>query len=301
MMTKNSLLAAATCLSLVACVKQDEAPSDLKTALPTSDQVKINLPEGANRTVGQLADYYVITRNVTRDFNGGSAWVLILLHTIVQYPVTSTHDNVYTWGPWSGALDPAEYRLDVTDNGDGTYDYDLSGRSKTQAGAQFETVITGHADPRPGELKGNGVFNVDFDAGRRVNPVDAGTARGEVTVTYDLAQRHLDLDIVSVDDNGKPVTAQYAYDEGADRSGRMSFSAKGDAGGGAQLESFQIMSKWAATGAGRSDASATGGDIQASITVNLTECWDTSFKRTFYMDSQNFAPAEGNAASCIAK
>jgi len=301
MITKNSLLAAATCLSLVACVKQDEAPSDLKTSLPTSDQVKINLPEGSARTVGQLADYYVITRNVTRDFNGGSAWVLILLHTIVQYPVTSTNGNVYTWGPWSDALDPAEYRLDVTDVGDGTYDYDLSGRSKTQTGAQFEVVISGHADPRPGPLQGNGVFNIDFDAGRRVNPIDAGNERGEVTVTYDLAKRHLDLDIVGVDDNGKPVTAEYAYDEGADKSGKMSFSAKGDAGGGAQLESFQIVSKWAASGTGRSDAMATGGDIQASVSVSLTECWDTSFKRTFYMDSQNFAPAEGAAASCIAK
>ncbi len=300
MMTK-SLLAATAALSLVACVKQDEAPSDLKTALPTADQVRINLPEGSSRTIGQLADFYVITRNTTRTFNGGSAWVLILLHSIVQYPVTSVNGNVYTWGPWSDALDPAEYKLDVTDNGDGTYEYDLSGRSKTQAGAQFEVIITGHADPRPGELQGNGVFNIDFDASRRVNPVDSGDAKGEVTVTYDLAARHLDLDIVGVDDAGKPVTAQYAYDEAADKSGKMSFSAKGDAGGGAQLESFQIVSKWAATGTGRSDAMATGGDIQQSVSVSLTECWDTSFKRTFYQDSQNFAPTEGNAASCIAK
>jgi len=300
MMTK-SLLAATAAMSLVACVKQEEAPSDLKTALPTAEQVRINLPESTTRTVGQLADYYVVTRNVTRTFNGGSAWVLILLHAIVQYPVTSVNGNVYTWGPWSDALDPAEYKLDVTDNGDGTYDYDLSGRSKTAANSAFEVIITGHADPRPGELKGNGVFNIDFDAGRRVNPVDAGDERGEVTVTYDLTARHLDLDIIGVDDQGKPITAQYAYDEAADGSGRMSFGANGDAGGGSQLESFNIVSKWASTGMGRSDASATGGDIQASVTVSLTECWDTNFKRTFYMDSHNFAPTEGDAASCIAK
>jgi hypothetical protein len=300
-MITKSVLAATAALSLVACVKQEEAPSDLKTALPTHDQVRIKLPEGSSRTLGQLADYYVITRGVTRTFNGGSAWVLILLHAIVQYPVTSVDGNVYTWGPWSDALDPAEYKLDVTDNGDGTYDYELSGRSKTAANAQFELIISGHADPRPGELKGNGVFNIDFDASRRVNPIDAGDERGEVTVTYDLAARHLDLDIVGVDDQGKPITAQYAYDEGADGSGAMSFGAKGDAGGGSQLESFQIVSKWAATGMGRSDASATGGDISATVTVSLTECWDNNFKRTFYMDSQNFAPAEGNASSCIAK
>jgi len=301
-MMKNSLLAVcALSISLVGCVKQDEAPSDLKTALPTAEQVRINLPESSTRSLTQVADYYKITRDVTRTFNGGSAWVLILLHAIVQYPVTSVDGNVYTWGPWSGALDPAEYRLDVTDNGDGTYDYDLSGRSKTAAGAQFETVITGHADPRPGHLQGNGVFNIDFDAGRRVNPIDAGDEKGEVTVSYDLAKRHLDLDIVGVDDLGKPITAEYAYDETADGAGKMSFSAKGDAGGGSQLESFQIVSKWAATGQGRSDAMATGGDIQATVSVSLTECWSTSFLRTFYKDSQNFAPSEGSEASCIAK
>jgi len=287
-------------MSLFACVKQDEAPSDLKTALPTHEQVRINLPDGSARTVGALADYYVVTRNVTRDFNGGSAWVLILLHAIVQYPVTSVDKNVYTWGPWTEALNPAEYKLDVTDNGDGTYEYELSGRNKSAMTA-FEVVISGHADPRPGELQGNGIFNIDFDASRRVNPIDAKDDRGEVTVSYDLAKRHLDLDIVGVDDLGKPITADYAYDETADGAGRMSFGAKGDAGGGSQLESFQIVSKWASTGMGRSDATATGGDIQGTATVNLTECWDNNFKRTFYQDSLNFAPAEGSAASCLAK
>lgn len=300
MLTK-SLLAATAAMSLFACVKQEEAPADLRTALPTSDQVRINLPEGSARTVGQLADYYVITRNVTRTFNGGSAWVLILLHAIVQYPVTSVDGDVYTWGPWTDALNPAEYKLEVTDNGDGTYEYELSGRNKTAANAAFEVIITGHADPRPGKLQGNGVFNIDFDASRRVNPIDAADDRGEVTVSYDLAQRHLDLDIVGVDDQGKPITAQYAYDESADGSGKMSFGAKGDAGGGAQLESFEIVSKWAQSGMGRSDATATGGDIQAQVTVSLTECWDTNFKRTFYQDSHEFAPTEGDAASCLAK
>jgi hypothetical protein len=300
MMTKSLLATAALSISLVGCIKQEEAPSDLRTALPTAEQVRINLPEGQAKTVGQLADYYVITRGVTRTFNGGSAWVLVLLHAIVQYPVTSVDGNVYTWGPWTEALNPAEYKLEVTENGDGTYDYELSGRNKS-AGTAFEVVISGHADPRPGELQGNGIFNIDFDASRRVNPVDAANDRGEVTVAYDLATRHLDLDIVGVDDQGKPISADYAYDELADGSGRMQFGAQGDAGGGAQLESFQIISKWTSNGTGRSDAMATGGDIQSSITVSLTECWDKNFKRSYYKDSHEFAPTEGDVATCIAK
>ena len=169
---------------------------------------------------------------MTLTFNAGSAWELGLIHAIVQFPVTSVDDNVYTWGPWTGALDPAEYRLDVTDKGDGTYDYILSGRAKTLPGAQFEVIIDGFADPRDGELQGNGRFTIDFDAGKRVNPIDPGDARGLVGVTYDLGARHLDLDIRTTNDAGQPIVAAYAYDEAADGSGDMVFDIEGDAGGG---------------------------------------------------------------------
>ena len=109
----KSLVAAACTLSLVACVQQDEAPQDIDRALPTADQVSIKLPDSNARTIGQLANWYVATRDVTRTFNGGTAWVLILVHTIVKFPVTTVNGDTYTWGPWSDALDPAEYKLDV--------------------------------------------------------------------------------------------------------------------------------------------------------------------------------------------
>src|ERR1051325_7556894 len=114
----KTILAATCTLSLVACVKQDETPKDLNHALPTADQVSIKLPETTARlidqdAVGQLANWYVSTRDVTRTFNGGSAWGLVLTHTIVQFPVTTVSGDTYTWGPWSQALDPAEYKLDV--------------------------------------------------------------------------------------------------------------------------------------------------------------------------------------------
>src|SRR5262245_3995678 len=132
----KTLLATTAALSLVACIKQDGPPEGVAKAIPTSDQVKINLPESAsarvdNAMIGQLATYYVTTRDVTHNFNSGAAWVLVLVHTIVQFPVTSVNGNVYTWGPWSGdALDPGMYKLDVTANADGTYDYVLSGHQK---------------------------------------------------------------------------------------------------------------------------------------------------------------------------
>jgi hypothetical protein len=293
----KSLLATACAISLVACIKQDEAPSELRKAIPTSEQVKIKLPADATRTVGQLAQWYVATRNVTRTFNGSTAWVLILVHTIVQFPVTTVSGDTYTWGPWSDALAPAEYKLDVRAVGDGTYEYQLSGRPKTQVGSAFEVVIDGTADPRMGDLRGNGEFMLDLDAGKRVNPIDADPdARGQIDVRYDLAARHLDLGIMSTDGQGQAVMADYAYNETLDGGGDMVFNIDGNAGGTTATEHITLRSRWLAGGNGRADARFIGTDIPGGATAS--ECWDQQFKRVYYTDSVNFAPAEGNVSAC---
>jgi hypothetical protein len=298
----KTLLTATCALSLVACIKDDSGPEDIKRALPTKDQVSIKLPENTARTIdanvlGQLAPYYVATRGVTQTFNVSTAWVLLTVHAIVQYPVTSVKGNVFTWGPWSDALSPAEYKLDVTVVGDGTFAYQLSGRSKTVANAKFEVVIDGTADPRAGDDKGSGEFLIDFDAGKRVNPVDSGDAKGSVDVRYDLTKRHLDLAIMSTDAQGNPALADYAYNQAADGGGDMTFDVSLNAGGTALLETLTLRSRWLGTGAGRADARIAGGDL-GTIQVTASECWNTMFNRVFYKDSNNFAAAEGAESSC---
>ena len=289
----------ATCVASLAatgCIKQDAPPDEIARAIPTAEQVRIKLPN-SGKTLGDLANYYVVTRDVTRSLNGGTAWVLILVHTIVQYPVTEINGNTYTWGPWSDALDPAEYKLDVTANADGTYDYKLSGRSKTVAASQFEVVIDGFADPRAGDLKGSGDFSIDFDAGKRVNPVDSGDAKGKVTATYDLSARHLGLLAQAPDANGNPAMFEYAYNEALDGGGDMVFDVNADAGGTALAENVVIRSRWQADGAGRGDARIAGGDLGATQAI-ASECWNTLFRRVFYTDNVNFEPTEGSAGDC---
>lgn len=302
----KSSLAAATAVSLFACVSQDATPSSIDKALPTADQISIKLPETAARTldaagdpqaVGDLASWYVATRAVTRMFNGGSAWVLIVIHTVVQLPPTTASGDTFTWGPWSNALDPAEYKLVVKVVGDGTYTYQLSGRSKTQANSQFEVVIDGTADARAGEGKGNGEFLIDFDASKRVNPIDAGDAKGTIDVHYDLAARHLGLTVMTTDAVGAPVAADYAYNEAADGGGDMVFDADTNAGGTSALEQLTLRSRWLATGAGRADARITGGDL-GQVQITASECWSAAFARVYYQDSNRFAPAEGDVSAC---
>lgn len=294
----NSVLTASCVLSLAAtgCIKQDAPPDEIARAIPTAEQVRIKLPN-SGKTLGDIANYYVVTRDVTRTLNGGTGWVLVLIHAIVQYPVTSISGNTYTWGPWSDALDPAEYKLEVTANLDGTFDYQLSGRNKTVAGSQFEVVIDGYADPRAGELKGSGDFTLDFEAGRRVNPIDSGDAKGNVTVQYDLAARHLDMLAQAPDDNGNPAMFEYAYNESLDGGGDMVFNVTADGGGTALPENIVIRSRWQADGSGRGDARLAGGDLGSTQAI-ASECWNSLFRRVFYTDNVAFQPTEGDVATC---
>jgi len=299
-MTKllKSVLTASCVLSLAAtgCIKQDAPPDEIARAIPTAEQVRIKLPNSA-KTIGDLSNYYVVTRDVTRTLNGGTGWVLVLIHAIVQYPVTSISGNTYTWGPWSDALDPAEYKLDVTANADGTFDYQLSGRNKTVATSQFEVVSDGFADPRAGELKGSGDFKLDFDAGRRVNPIDSGDAKGNVTVQYDLAARHLDMLAQAPDANGNPAMFEYAYNETLAGGGDMVFNVTADGGGTALPENIVIRSRWEADGSGRGDARLAGGDLGGAQAI-ASECWNSLFRRVFYTDNASFQPTEGDVAAC---
>jgi hypothetical protein len=303
-------LAAAASLSLVAaatgCIPPNDDPHPVSRALPTAQDVEIKLPEASSAkpgaaVLGELAPWYVVTRNVTRHLNGSTAWVLIVVHTVVQFPPTTVDGDTYTWGPWDGsALDPARYRLVVTELADGTYDWSLDGQSKTQADAEFEVVISGNAVPGATEGTGSGDFTIDFDAAERVNPVD-NDARGVVTINYDLAARHLDMGIATVEERDGvevPVSYDYEYTEAADRSGDMVFAVHADTEDeGALAEDAVIRSRWLSDGAGRADIRLSSGDL-ADVVVTASECWDAGFGRVYYSDSQGWLATEGLETDC---
>jgi hypothetical protein len=294
---KSLITAAAATTLAVGCVTND-APSAVSAAIPTADQVALKLPAsaaaGMDKAVGQVSDYYVATRDVTQVLNGGTAFVLVLLHTIVQQPPTSVSGNVYTWGPGSSALDPATYKLVVTANPDGTFDYVLSGESKITPGAGFLPLITGHADPS-GDNTGN--FDLSFDDIHTVDPVDNPNAAGNVTIDYDLANQAIELSLSGVMINAQPETASYAYQANPDGSGQMTFDVHESLNGDPAIEELTLRSRWLADGEGRGDARITGGEL-GTTQVLATECWNAMFIETFYTDNQNWQPTAGDATTC---
>jgi hypothetical protein len=276
----------------------EDIADEFRAALPTYDELSIKLPDGMPRTVGQLAEYYVKTRDVTRSSNDGSAYVVKLLDSIVQNKLTSVSGNQYTWGPYPESKDAADYKLNVwAYPNDGTYCYDFWGRRRFAKAAAFELVISGCLNYSGAALgqpkkKGIGHYFLDFDASRRVNPETAVKQRGQAWFMYDLAAKRVDLYVRSYDERGYPYNADIYSLEGADRSGILSFASWGYSADSTVPNSFRLSSRWLSTGPGRADAQSTKGD------VSITECWDEVFRRTYYTDSKNFAPTEGSVGSC---
>lgn len=297
-----------TALLATGCIQQNEGPVAVRNALPTHEQIRINVPENQRMYagLGELSESYVLTRNISRTLNGGAAWVLILVHAVVQYPPTTAAGNTYTWGPHSDALDPAEWRLTVTELEDGSYDWQLDGRSKLTAGSTFETIIAGMAVPGADPHRGTGSFYVDFDAAERVNPVD-NEAAGRIDVAYDLENRDgtpssVQMHIVAPAEGsatpGELVSADYSYFENMDGSGDLTFALNKDLDDeGSLAEDAVIRSRWIPTGAGRADMQVSGGDLN-DLVVIASECWDTTFAQVYYEDNQEWKATEGDPAAC---
>jgi hypothetical protein len=261
-------------LALTACAQESDIDS-VREALPDAKAVAVNLPENAESpaALGALADTYKWTRATTRTLNGITALVLLTVHTIVQYPPTKVEGSVFTWGPHSDALDPAEWRLTVTALGHRTYDWQLHARRKNEGG-EFLLLLDGHSVGSDVAHRGHGHFRFDLDALFAVNPIDNPDAQGAVSVDYahDLGG----FSNVAMDFEGLTL-ASYRYTEAADGSGSFDFDFQADVQeNGSALEDARLRSRWLASGEGRADGSATGGDLESDV-FNIAQCWDENF------------------------
>ena len=296
--------------------EQAAAPEEtISQALPGADEVEIRVPESSTTTqaltaeletgtaalLGETAELYKFTRDISRSANGGVMNILLHIGFIVAHPPTSIENGYVIWGPWGEALSPVKWRLVAQLAREGRWAvYSLQVKPSDGDNEAFETALVGRSR-RINQGKTGG-FSINFDTLARINPRET-VERGELHVDYDASgllrsvQIHYE-NFVGRDENA-PLNAIYRYQERkADQAGHFAFVARANVvEEGNDMELLVVLSRWNSDGRGRSDAKIIGGDLGQRM-VRIHECWDEGFGRTFYRDSWNINPQEGDPADC---
>src|SRR6185436_997857 len=141
----------------VACGGSQSFKDKSRDALPSSDSVTVGTPSSPGgtkaltqeSTVNDPSPFFGLTVSVATAFNGSAAIFLGIVERVTESEPTSCTSNSCTWGPGHGPFDYNDYKLVVSQAGDG-YDWTLSGRSLQAAPtASFTTIMSGHAIPGP--------------------------------------------------------------------------------------------------------------------------------------------------------
>ena len=321
----------AVCLPALALVPacglgQDD---EFKDGVPSSDTVQLKVPDQTSTTQGQLsagdsvtvrgallgqtADLYRTTREVTVVINGGTLAVLGLVHTIVQFPPTSIGADSAVWGPHSEPLSPNAWRLTVTRVAAGSFDYVLAAKPKQAADTVFISILSGHHNVVAGphgrviEGLGDGTLTVDWDAEQTLPEHDNIVGKADFTYARASFTSTASIGVVftGVKDAGSTelYNANYQYAATPGAGGDFQYAAHrdvlpGPGPTGTAKELFSIHSRWLETGAGRADVQITGGD-SPTPTPTQNECWDASFASTF--KSTNYDPTQswGMESTCV--
>jgi hypothetical protein len=326
MNTRTLLLSSGLALVLAtACAPHNDSSSssDLPTrasaAIPAAGDVKLAAPGDSGASAAHFAkgavqlqdvpggatgpaEYYRFTRNLFDGVNLGTGWVLGTVLFIVHLPPTSVVGNVATWGPGSDSLEPAEWRLVVTETSHEAFEYELQGRKKGTTDP-FEATLKGTGFGKSHADHGKGEFTLFYDVANKLDPTRLGADddTGTTSITHDLRGYPR---VISV--SARPTASQHQWDidtlRAADGTGTVHVDALDDVSTpkNGTLEHVIFDSHFTAQGSGKAVATLSGGDVPNGLTVHVTECWTPApaFTRSFYGDDANIEATSGAESAC---
>lgn len=297
-----------------ACAKDDG--DDFKDGVPQSQDVALVVPgNGASGSaltadgttaiqgglLGQQADFYKVTRDVTVVVNTATISVLALVKTVTNYPPTSVEMDTAVWGPYTDPLSPNTWRLTVNRLARGQFHYVLEGKPKIANDAAYVTVLSGDhtlADPAAHRRRnvpayGSGNFVIDWNAAQTLPEHDDNVGTAAFTYSRLSATANVTIDVtftqVKDKDTGMLIDAGYAYSAVPSMGGTFDFKLTKDfVATTTALETMSIRSRWQETGAGRSDVMLSGGDLAAApatTPATASECWDSNFLSVYMTNS----------------
>jgi hypothetical protein len=307
--------------SLLAChPKGSDEGSEFATGVPRASTVAMSIPgadgkaltveSGSYALLGELAQWYTVTRNISFVVNAGALAVGTLVKLVTNYPPTSVTTDTAVWGPWQGPLDPIEWKVTIVRVGPHQYQYAFEGRDKHNQAAPYVTVLSGAHSPgldtQGLEMEGfgAGTFLLDWDARATLPQPDNNV--GTATYTYDHVAPGAVVNIaaqfrqVKDDDHpGRLVDVNYAFVQNPGADGSMDFTYNVPASATAAGGLGKVRSRWLWSGAGRSDVSVVPTDL--ALTYTVSECWDVNYLSVYKSTPLSTSPADnyGSQTACV--
>lgn len=298
------------------CAVSSDSASEadrFREAIPVKEDVSLGVPGGASAAgqpstksvgsglhiategAGGSPTSYQFTRAITGAVDLTTAIILGGIWAIVNTEPTSLETKKAVWGPGSGnALDPEIWRFTVTEVGDREYDYVLEGQKKS--GGDWLPVLTGHGYGKSRPEHRMGWFQANNDNFRALDP--NGHDEGTTKITYDLRQlpATINVELRPTPEKGS-LDVNVTHDTGGAGGVRIAGTVDLEDAKNTKLETVDMRSRWASTGAGRSQWTFSGGDLPIA-SVTASECWSPAFASIYYKDSVDYQPATGDEAAC---
>ena len=295
-------LLALSCALAAACGGSAAFKDQARDAMPDSSGVAMGpqqaqasqstalTAEGSSQSIVGADPWYNATVAFAFSINAGTAWTLGAVSAVTATEPTSCTANSCTWGPGSGALDPNEYELTVTQAANGSFDWVLGARSKANATAQFITIISGNAVPSGQRHRGNGTFTINLDNARQIS--GHATDQGTIDITYS------NVGLAHVQANFHNLVSQDAQHAGD--VGNAYYNYQQDISGGGDMEIAwhdvtneerdDIHSRWKADGSGRADVAV----VKPSVNAQISDCWSVAASGFVTV----FSPTSGSVSAC---
>ena len=275
--------------------------NDFSSVLP-DDRVKINMPiddaGGLRSNVGDTAEYYQFTAQVTTDVNALIGTVLDGVAYIADFEPTASDDSTSVWGPWED--DGIEgYMAMNYEEAEDTYTWALEFRNAGETDDDWVTVYVGNIEEGATDEVSAGQFAIDFDAFSEFAVEDGDELTGTFYVEYDVNEATTSAYVGFEDfsENGSETTdIGYFYDQEHDEGGMMDLVFWADITENEVQEAHIVRTRWHKEGDGRSDVYITDGDF-GPLVYQATECWKRDHAVTFYEDNANFV-SDGDEGMC---
>jgi hypothetical protein len=305
----RTALAAAAAAALAACGNYSTEDLRFIAALPTRDDLRVEVPAQAGGEPGALAactagtaEIWLWAKPTSDGLNASVAFVLGLVDLVRRAEPSVREADARGWGPWDDERHPGrELRAFLFRSfpaelaGAPRHAYAFQARVKG-SGAEWTTVLAGTFDGASAG-RGAGTLLLDFEAIRAVGLEDADTPHGTELVRYDRGAEPVTVEIALGQAGFGVVDFAYQYAGWRDGTGWFAYAFRNPGG-----DLFVVGAGF--DGAGAGDAQI-GFRTAAGFEGGFRQCWDAEACLVHVADPGNFscdAPpcSRGEASACPA-